>query len=102
MTTSRTTTGSASGMPDLAHTIREQLLAAVKQGQQLSVQAARTWVDAVAALPVPDLPTVPGARAVPSGQAAAVYSLGLAADLLESQRQFALQMAGVLAPRQRV
>ena len=55
-TTSKTTTE----IPALAQKIREQLVSTVRQGQQLSVDAAQTWVKAVSVLPVPDLPAVPG------------------------------------------
>ena len=54
------TTKTTTEIPDLAQKIREQLVSTVQQGQQLTVDAAQTWVKAVSVLPIPDLPTVPG------------------------------------------
>jgi hypothetical protein len=87
-------------MPELAQKIREQLVSTVQQGQQLSVDAAQTWVKAVSVLPVPDLPMVPGIPgipAIPGVEAATKYTFDVAADLLKAQRDFALQLANVLA-----
>jgi len=87
-------------MPALAQKIREQLVSTIRQGQQLSIDAAQTWVKAVSVLPVPDLPKVPGVPAMPGVEAATKFTFDVAADLLSAQRDFALQMAGVLAPEQ--
>jgi hypothetical protein len=85
-------------MPELAQKIREQLVSTVQQGQQMSIDAAQTWVKAVSVLPVPDLPMVPGVPALPGVEAATKYTFDVATDLLNAQRDFALQMANVLAP----
>jgi hypothetical protein len=85
-------------MPDLAQKIREQLVSTVQQGQQLSVDAVQTWVKAVSVLPVPDLPAIPGVPAMPGVEAATRYTFYVAADLLNAQRDFALQLANVLVP----
>jgi hypothetical protein len=89
-------------MPELAQKIREQLVSTVQQGQQMSVDAAQTWVKAVSVLPVPDLPMVPGVPALPGVEAATKYTFDVATDLLNAQRDFALQMANVLAPHKSV
>ncbi|HZJ05514.1 MAG TPA: hypothetical protein VFD59_08605 [Nocardioidaceae bacterium] len=94
----KTKTTPTSEMPDLAHKIREQLVSGIQQGQQLSVDAAQTWVKAVSVLPVPDLPKVPGVPALPGVEAATKYTFDVAADLLQTQRDFALQLANVLVP----
>jgi hypothetical protein len=96
-TTTKTTT---TEMPALAQKIREQLISTVRQGQQLSVDAAQTWVKAVSVLPVPDMPVVPGIPALPGVEAATKYSFDVAADLLTAQREFALQLASVFVPQQ--
>jgi len=96
-TTTKTTT---TEMPALAQKIREQLVSTVRQGQQLSVDAAQTWVKAVSVLPVPDLPVVPGIPALPGVEAATKYTFDVAADLLTAQREFALQLASVFVPQQ--
>jgi hypothetical protein len=93
-----TKTSTTAGVPDLAQKIREQLLSTVQQGQQLSVDAAETWVKAVSVLPVPELPAFPGTETIPGVEAATKYTFDLAADLLNSQREFALQLAKVLVP----
>ena len=95
------TTKTTTEIPDFAEKIREQLLSAVQQGQQLSVDAAQTWVKAVSALPVhhlPVLPAVPGVPALPGVEAATKFGFDVAADLLTANRDFALKLAGVLTP----
>jgi hypothetical protein len=95
------TTKTTTEIPDFAEKIREQLLSTVRQGQQLSVDAAQTWVKAVSALPVhhlPVLPTVPGVPALPGVEAATKFGFDAAADLLTANRDFALKLAGVLTP----
>ncbi|HEY4991525.1 MAG TPA: hypothetical protein VII33_05510 [Nakamurella sp.] len=89
-------------MPALAQQIREQLVSTVKQGQQMSVDAAQTWVKAVSVLPIPDLPAISGIRAVPGVEAATKYAFDVAADLLVAQRDFALQLASVFIPEKLV
>jgi hypothetical protein len=90
-----------SEIPDTAQKIREQVLSTVKKGQQLSVDAAQTWAKAVSALPVhnlPDLPKIPGLPAMPGMEAATNYTFDVAADLLNAQRDFALQLTSTLVP----
>ena len=95
-----TTKPTTTEMPALAQKIREQLVSTVRQGQQLSVDAAQTWVKAVSVLPVPDLPVVPGIPAMPGVEAATKYTFDVAGDLLTAQREFALQLASVFVPQQ--
>lgn len=99
-TTSPKGTSSPADVPEIAQQLREQLLSTVKQGQQLSVDAVQTWVKAVSALPVPELPRVPGAPSTTSAgvEAATVYGFDVAADLLGAQRDFALRMTKALTP----
>ena len=98
MTTTNTETTSTTEMPDLADRIREGLVSAVQQGQKLSVDAAENWVKAVSVLSVPDLPKVPVVAALPGVEAATRYTFDVAGDLLNAQRDFALQLANVLVP----
>jgi hypothetical protein len=95
-TSTKTKTASTTDVPELAQKIREQLISAVQQTQQFSVDAAHTWVKAVSALPVPDLPAIPGVPALPGVEAATKFTFDVAADLLNAQRDFALQLASVL------
>ncbi len=101
MATTTTKTTPSTEVPDvsaLAQKFREQLLATVQQGQQASVDAVQTWVKAVSVIPVPDLPTVPGLPDVPGVEAMTTFTFDLASDLLNAQRDFALQLTTVLAP----
>ncbi len=98
--TTSTMTTPTTEVPDFAQTAREQLLSAVKQGQQLSVDAAEAWVKAVSVLPTPELLKVPGVPAVPGVQALGTFSFDVAADLLDAQRDFAVKLADVLVPAQ--
>lgn len=98
MATTTTKTTPTTEMPALAQKIREQLVSTVRQGQQLSVDAAQTWVKAVSVIPAVDLPKVPGVPALPGMAAATTFAFDVAADLLSAQRDFALQLTGVFAP----
>ena len=85
-------------IPALAQKSREQLVSNLQQGQKLSIDAAQSWVKAVSALPVVDLPKVPGFPDVPDFQAATKYTFDVASDLLNAQRDFVVQLTNVLAP----
>jgi hypothetical protein len=98
MATATTIKTATSEIPEFAEKIREQLLSTVRQGQQLSIDAAEAWVKAVSVLPTPDLPKLPGIPAVPSVQAVNKFSFDVAADLLNAQRDFASQLTNVLVP----
>ena len=88
--------------PDVAQKLREQLLSTVQQSQRMSLDAVQTWVKAVSVLPVPDMPTIHGIAAVPSLEAMTKFTFDIATDLLNAQRDFALQLADVLAPNKSV
>jgi hypothetical protein len=98
-TTAKTTT---TELPDFAQKFREQLVSSVQQGQQLSLDAAHTWVKAVSVLPIPDLPAIPGVPAVPGVEATTKFGFDVASDLLNAQRDFALQLASVFVPAKSV
>ena len=102
MATTNAKTAPTTEMPELAQKIREQLVSTVQQGQQLSVDAAQTWVKAVSVLPIPDLPTVPGVPSLPGVEAATKFTFDVAADLLNAQREFALQLTSILVPQKSV
>jgi hypothetical protein len=85
-------------IPETAQKIREQVLSSVKQGQQLSIDAAQGWVKAVSVIAVPDLPKIPGVPAIPTIGAASKFTFDVAADLLNAQRDYALRLVNVLAP----
>ena len=96
-TATTTKSNPATEIPEMAQKIRERLLSTVQRGQQLSVDAAQALVTAISVIPVPDLPKIPGAPTVPALEASTTFAFDVAADLLKSQRDFALQLANVFA-----
>ncbi len=88
-------------IPDFAQSLREQLLSIVKQGQQLSLDTAEAWMKAVSVIPNADLIKVPGAPVVPGVQAVSKFSLDVATDLLDAQRDFAAKLADVVVSEKR-
>lgn len=85
-------------IPALAQKSREQLVSNLQQGQKTSIDAARSWVEAVSALPFMNLPKVAGVPDMPDMAAATKYTFDVASDLLNAQRDFILQLADVLVP----
>ena len=96
--TTKTASDTTTEMTNIAEKFREQLVSTVQQGQKMSIDAAQTWVKAVSVLPVPDLPKIPGLPSLPGMEAATKYTFDVATDLLNAQRDFALQLTSVLAP----
>jgi hypothetical protein len=99
--TTNSTDETANEMPAFAKSFREQLVSTVQQSQQLSVDAAQTWVKAVSVLPVhhlAQLPKVPGFRSMPNLETATKYTFDVAAELLNAQREYALQLTSALVP----
>jgi hypothetical protein len=99
MAAANTKTTSDAQVSDIAKKAAEQLVSTVKQGQQLTLAAAQMWTKALSAVPVPELPTVPGTPALPDVAAVTAYSFDLASDLLTAQREFTLQLADTLAAK---
>lgn len=93
-----TTTQFTTEMPALAAQTREQILASVKQGQDLTLAAVHTITKAVDAFPKPDLPQLAGISAMPDLRAATAYSYDLLIDTLHAQREFALELASAFNP----
>jgi hypothetical protein len=56
----------------------------------------------VSVLPMPDLPAIPGVPAVPGVEATTKFGFDVASDLLNAQRDFALQLASVFVPAKSV
>ena len=72
-----------------------QLVSLVKQGNEVALNFVNSWSNAVAALPIPEVPAVP---ALPDYSTLTSYSFDLAIELLNVQRDFALQVGAALAP----
>ncbi|HTC70799.1 MAG TPA: hypothetical protein VK662_14610 [Acidothermaceae bacterium] len=85
-------------LPEIAAQVREQLVSTVKQGQKLTVDAVQAWSKAASALPVPELPQIPGVASLPGVEAITAYTFDLAIELLNAQREFAIQLAVALTP----
>jgi hypothetical protein len=75
----------------------EQLVSTVKQTQSLVLDAARAFAGALPSLPA-GLPETRGFVAVPDVPAVTAYSFDLAAELLASQKDFAVTLASTFAP----
>ncbi len=90
--------GFVTGIPAMAQKSREQLVSNLQQGQQFSVDAAQSWVNAMTALPGMDLPKIPGLPAVPDFAAATTFTFDMATDVLNAQRDFALQLGKMFVP----
>jgi hypothetical protein len=97
MAAASTKTTTTTEMPDFALKLREQLFSTVQQGQQMTLDAAKTWVKAASVLPVHDLPTVPGIPSVPGVESATKFTFDIADDLLKSQRDFVLNLTDIFA-----
>jgi len=97
-TVTETVNGFVNEIPALAQKSREQVVSGLQQGQQLSVDAAQSWVKAVSALPVMDLPKIPGMPSLPDLDVATRYAFDVATDLLNAQRDFVVQLGHVLVP----
>jgi hypothetical protein len=93
-----TTRTAASELPELAEQVRSQLLSTVKQGQKLTVDAVQAWTKAASALPTPELPQLPGVASLTDVEAMTTYAFDLAIDLLNAQRDFAVQLAVAFTP----
>ena len=93
-----TKTTSTTEIPEIATKISQQLISAVKQYQQFSVDTAQTFAKVASVFPVTDLLNVPGAPAFPSAEAVTKYAFDFTSNLLNAQRDFALQLASALVP----
>jgi len=101
--TGETASETLNEMPALAQKFREQLVSNVQQSQKLSLDAAQTWAKVVSVfpasvLPIMNMPKIPGIPALPGLEAATKYTFDVATDLLNAQRDFALQLTSAFAP----
>ena len=93
-----TATKPATEIPAFTQKPREQLVSNLQQSQQLGIDAAQTWINAVSTLPVMDLPKIAGFPDIPAMQTATKFTFDVAADLLSAQREFAVQLTKVPLP----
>ena len=83
-------------VPSVVHLARVQLLRGVERGHELALDAAEAASRAAASLPIKDLPTASKIPGVPSLDAATRFTFDLAAELLSSQRDFAMRLTRAL------
>jgi hypothetical protein len=92
-----TKTKTTTEVPEIAVKISEQMITAVKQYQQFSIDAAQTWAKVAAAFPVAEFPAIPGAPELPSTEALTAFAFDFTTELLNTQRAFVLQLANTLS-----
>lgn len=83
---------------DLAQRVRRRLLSTVERNQALSVDVTSTWVKALATLPGSDRRGFRRAGTGRGMEAAAMYSLDVASDLIAAQRSYVRRLTDVLDP----
>jgi hypothetical protein len=88
----------------IARQTRDQLVSTIQQSQQVSIEAAQTWAEALSALPLRKVPLIPGFLAFPMQGAEAMtrFFFDVAADLLQAQREYALQLVRIFASEEPV
>lgn len=89
-------------IPEAVQKAGDQLISTVKQGQSVTLDAARAVAKATSTIPTPNLPKVDGAPELPDLQALTAYSFDLAIELLTAQRDFAVNLATAFAPAKSV
>jgi hypothetical protein len=91
--------GPGTATAGLAQQTRDQLISTIQQGQQVSIEAAQTWVETLSALPLRTMPKAPQFLALPVGgiEAVTTFFFDVAADLLNAQRQYTLALVRLFA-----
>ena len=84
-------------IPDAVQKFGEQLVSAVKQSQNLALDAARAYAGAWSSVPL-HMPEIPKGAALPDVPTATAYGFDLAAELLAAQKDFAVTLAATLTP----
>jgi hypothetical protein len=81
---------------ELSKTAQEQILATIKQGQELALAGVELWASTVA--PLTKGQQVPVPFETPAPKDVVANSFGFAEQLLAAQKQFAEQIVAVSAP----
>ena len=83
----------------LTHEPQEELLNAIRTGQQAFVEAVKTWVDTVKAV-TPQVPSIqlPLADRLPAAEDVVASAYDFAEKLLANQRQFADELLKATSP----
>jgi hypothetical protein len=92
-----TTTTPAPEMPVIAQKVRAKLIEGVQQTQKLTLDAAQAIAKTTSSIPMPELPALPGLSSIPSVEAATKFTFDFATEMLNTQRDFALEVAKLFA-----
>jgi hypothetical protein len=79
-------------IPEMAETVRSQILEGVAQTHKFTVDAAQALAKTTSSIPMPELPSFPGMM---SPEAATKFTFDFATELLNAQRDFALELAKI-------
>ena len=82
---------------EVISSVEDQVLEAVKQGQEAIVKAVRTWADASKSL-IPDLPPLPFADQLPNTSELVENAFAFVDKILASQREFAGELLEAAKP----
>jgi hypothetical protein len=79
--------------------IQDGFLSTTRQGQEIVLEALKTWVDTVAAV-TPKVPaiSIPGADQLPKPQDVVANAYDFAGQMLASQRRFTEEVLKTAAP----
>ena len=81
-------------IPVIAQTVRAQIIEGVQQSHKFTIDAVQAIAKTTSALPMPELPAFPGVMSV---EAATKFTFDFATELLNTQRDFALELAKLFA-----
>jgi hypothetical protein len=95
-------TPSAEEITGMAQKTREGLVSTVQQGQRMSVDAAQSWVEALSVFPIKNFTKIPGTPSFINLEAITKLYFDIAADLLQAQREYVLQLLNVFASEKSV
>jgi hypothetical protein len=99
-TTPKNSTNNSIAAPisEAVHKAGEQLVSAVKQGQNATLDAAKAIAKVTSSVPTPDLFKIEDAPELPDFGALSTYTFDLAIELLTAQRDFAVKLAETFTP----
>jgi hypothetical protein len=85
-------------IPEFIETMRTQIVSAVTQSQKLTLDAAKSFAKATDSISVPEFSGVQVLPGVPTIETATKFTFDFATELLNSQRDFAIEFAKLLSP----
>ena len=91
------TAKSTTEIPEVAQTARAQILQGLQQSHKFTLDAVQAIAKTTASLPTPEMPAIPGLPGVPSAEDATKFIFEFGTELLNAQRDFALEVAKLFA-----